>query len=118
MAQMPMVQTDIVETGTVIIPSDIYTSARADIKKKDGIVTLAFTGNISTSATVAGSNATLMTLPVGFRPSTAQYAYCYGRYRDNEGMYSISINTDGTIKTATGGGTYTGYVTVQLSFFL
>lgn len=92
-------------SGTVSFPSSIN-NYHTYLKKSGKVVSLYIDGTITTA--LAGTGALIATLPEGFRPKSAFYQLFTARYLTDQyqGAYTVVVNTDGTIKTATGGGTF------------
>ena len=72
--------------------------------------------NLSMSGTVAGNNVTIGTLPEGFRPSESMYPRLWSKYNNTDGFFSFTVTPSGLIVTATGSGTFSGYIYLDLVF--
>lgn len=92
-----------VAIGPTFGPS--VTGSNFKVRCVGNVVTINGTLNIGQTA-VSGTGATLFTLPEAYRPSEIIYFHCWATYNNNLGLYSFAVNTDGTVKTITGSGTF------------
>lgn len=73
-------------------------------------------GNLRISGTVAGNNATIGTLPEGFRPSQSMYPRLWSTYNNTDGFFSFTVTPTGLIISGTGSNTFSGYIYLDMVF--
>ena len=109
MALTPMEFGDSTTTGTMTAGTNVTISGLS-LRKNGNVCTLTGYAAISNGQTIAGTNATILTLPAGYRPSSAVLIVVYTHYGASDSMVTCAINTDGTIKTSHGSQTLSGNI--------
>ena len=117
------------EMNNAIAQSTAVVDGSASFSSASGItannVYLKRSGNICVlrtrleiSGTVAGNNATIATIPDGFRPSSTLSVSVYATYANTNGFFTMVINPSGQIITATGSKTFSSYIFFDLVYMI
>ena len=91
----------------ISINTATVSTSSLNLRKVGNILILS--GYLDLIGNVAGNNAVLGTFAT-LRPTGARRIYGYATYNGTEKFYFFSLNTDGTLTTATGGSSFAGQV--------
>lgn len=94
--------------GSGITPYYVY------LKRTGNVCVLR--GRLSIDSSIAGINATVGTLPDGYRPAEIVRAYMYSTYANTNGYFQFRINPSGEMLTEIGSSTLTGNIYLDLVF--
>ena len=107
--------------GTISAGTNIDVS-HLQLRKIGNICTINGYAEIASGQSIAGANATILTVPEGYRPSANTFAYgrviVYGSYNDTYTPIICNLNTNGTLVTNYGSGTITKAIYFNLTYII
>lgn len=105
------------ETGTATFAQDI-TNDSFSVTKSGRICCLNGSIIIDSGKVKAGYDATVLTLPTGFRPTINTYITVYATYSNTSGVFRFRIKSDGDIVTSAGSNTFSGAIHFNNTFII